>query len=213
LNEVCPHGFRHYEQSVRVVERLEKNGRGLNLSWEVKNGILCHTTGEMAATLEGQLVRFSDKIAYMNHDVDDAVRAKVLSEEDLPWDVKMILGRTKNQRITTLVGSIIEKSGETVAMDEEIFRAFRILQDFMFEAVYTNPVAKGEESKAEKVVKSLYAYFVSHEEKLPSEYRAVLEEEGLERAVADYISGMSDRYAISLYGDLFVPKSWQGIRE
>ena len=98
-------------------------------------------------------------------------------------------------------------------MDEEIFRAFRILQDFMFEAVYTNPVAKGEESKAEKVVKSLYAYFVSHEEKLPSEYRAVLEEEGLERAVADYISGMSDRYAISLYGDLFVPKSWQGIRE
>lgn len=213
LNEVCPHGFRHYEQSVRVVEKLEKNGRGLNLSWEVKNGILCHTTGEMAATLEGQLVRFSDKIAYMNHDVDDAVRAKVLSEEDLPWDVKMILGRTKNQRITTLVGSIIEKSDETVAMDEEIFRAFRILQDFMFEAVYTNPVAKGEESKAEKVVKSLYAYFVSHEEKLPSEYRAVLEEEGLERAVADYISGMSDRYAISLYGDLFVPKSWQGIRE
>ena len=146
LNEVCPHGFRHYEQSIRVVEKLERGGRGLNLCWEVRDGIRCHTTGEMAATLEGQLVRFSDKIAYMNHDVDDAVRAGVLSEEDLPWDVKMILGRTKNQRIATLVGSLIQKSGETIRMDEEIFRVFRLLQDFMFEAVYTNPVAKGEES-------------------------------------------------------------------
>ncbi|MDD3192933.1 MAG: deoxyguanosinetriphosphate triphosphohydrolase [Oscillospiraceae bacterium] len=213
LNEICPWGFQHYLQSVRVVEKLEKDGRGLNLCAEVLDGIRCHTTGQEAATLEGRLIRFSDKIAYMNHDVDDAVRAGVLSEEELPWEVKWTLGRTKNQRIAALVSAVIENSGETIAMDEQTYRIFLQLQQFLFEAVYTNPVAKSEEGKAEKVVKSLYAYFIEHGEKLPSEYRAVWEQEGIHRAVCDYISGMSDRFAIHLYTQLFVPESWQGISE
>lgn len=213
LNEVSPNGYKHYLQSVRVVEKLENGGRGLNLCWEVRDGIRCHTSGPEAETLEGKLVRFSDKIAYMNHDVDDAVRAGVLNEEDLPWEVKWTLGRKKNQRIASLVGSVIENSGETIAMDPQTQKAFLQLQQFLFEAVYTNPVAKSEEGKAENVVKSLYAYFIGHGEKLPTEYRTVLEEEGIHTAVCDYISGMSDRFAIHLYTELFVPKSWQGISE
>ena len=213
LNEICPGGYKHYLQSVRVVERLENGGRGLNLCWEVRDGIRCHTSGQEAATLEGRLVRFSDKIAYMNHDVDDAVRAGVLNEEDLPWEVKRSLGRKKNQRIAALVSSVIENSKETIAMDSGIQRAFLQLQQFLFEAVYTNPVAKSEETKAENVVKSLYAYFIDHGEKLPTEYRSVWEREGIHTAVCDYISGMSDRFAIHLYTELFVPKSWQGISE
>lgn len=213
LNAICPGGYKHYLQSVRVVERLENGGRGLNLCWEVRDGIRCHTSGQEAATLEGRLVRFSDKIAYMNHDVDDAVRAGVLNEEDLPWEVKWSLGRKKNQRIAALVSSVIENSKETIAMDSGIQRAFLQLQQFLFEAVYTNPVAKSEETKAENVVKSLYAYFIDHGEKLPTEYRSVWEREGIHTAVCDYISGMSDRFAIHLYTELFVPKSWQGISE
>ena len=213
LNEVCPLGFQHYRQSVRVVEKLERGGRGLNLCWEVRDGIGCHTTGTQAQTLEGRLVRLSDKIAYMNHDIDDAVRAGVLQEDDLPWQVKCTLGRTKSQRISTLVGSVIESSSETIEMDPKIYEIFLQLQRFLFQTVYTNPMAKGEENKAENVVKSLYAYFTAHQEKLPSEYRAVWEQEGAHRAVCDYISGMSDRFAIHLYTDLFVPESWQGVRE
>ena len=213
LNEVCPGGYKHFLQSVRVVEKLENSGRGLNLCWEVRDGIRCHTSGKEAETLEGRIVRVSDKIAYMNHDVDDAVRAGVLNEEDLPWEVKRTLGRKKNQRIAALVGSVIENSSETIAMDTQTRRAFLLLQQFLFDAVYTNPVAKSEESKAENVVKSLYAYFISHGEKLPTEYRAVWEKEGIHTAVCDYISGMSDRFAIHLYTELFVPKSWQGISE
>lgn len=213
LNEVSPKGYRHYEQSVRVAECLENDGKGLNLCWEVLDGIRCHTMGSEAVSLEGRIVRVSDKIAYMNHDIDDAVRAGVLSEEDLPWQVKCQLGRSKSQRISTLVNAVIFGSGETIAMDEETNRAFLQLQDFLFEAVYTNPVAKGEEHKAENVVRSLYAYFVENREKLPSEYRRVTQREGIDQAVCDYISGMSDRYAVHLYTQLFVPESWQGIHE
>ncbi|MDD2956159.1 MAG: deoxyguanosinetriphosphate triphosphohydrolase [Oscillospiraceae bacterium] len=208
LDEVCPKGYRHYLQSVRVAQCLENGGQGLNLTWEVKNGIACHTSGREAATLEGQVLRYADKIAYINHDIDDAVRAGVLSEGDLPWDVSYVLGRGKSERIATLTTSLIENSSETVAMSAECLRAFHRLRDFMFEAVYTNPVAKGEEGKAEDVVKALYAYFVKYPEKLPTEYKAVGEREGAHRAACDYISGMSDRYAIGVYSDLFIPKSW-----
>ena len=210
LNEVCPQGYRHYQQSVRVVETLEKGGQGLNLCWEVRDGIRCHTAGPAAATLEGQLVRFSDKIAYMNHDVDDAVRSGVLSEEDLPWDVKWMLGRTKSQRIAALVSSVIENSNEVIAMDPETHRVFLQLQQFLFDTVYTHPLVKNEEAKAQKVIESLYEYFIGHGDKLPSEYRAIREREGIHTAVCDYISGMSDRFAVHLYTELFVPKSWQG---
>ncbi|MCI9405904.1 MAG: deoxyguanosinetriphosphate triphosphohydrolase [Oscillospiraceae bacterium] len=210
LNEVCPQGYRHYQQSVRVVETLEKGGQGLNLCWEVRDGIRCHTAGPEAATLEGRLVRFSDKIAYMNHDVDDAVRSGVMTEEDLPWEVKWLLGRKKSQRITALVGSVIENSKETIAMDPEIHRVFLPLQQFLFETVYTHPLVKNEEEKAQKVIKSLYEYFIGHGDKLPSEYRAIREREGIHTAVCDYISGMSDRFAVGLYTELFIPKGWQG---
>jgi dGTPase len=211
LSEVCPMGYRHYLQSVRVAQRLENGGAGLNLTWEVLNGIACHTAGREAATLEGQVLRYADKIAYMNHDIEDAVRAGVLSEGDLPWDVTYILGRGKGERITSLVTSVIGNSGEHIDMGPECRRAFEQLKAFLFEAVYTNPIAKGEEGKAEDVVKALYAYFVKYPEKLPTEYKAVGEREGVHRAACDYISGMSDRYAISVYSDLFIPRSWSGV--
>ncbi len=213
LNEVCPQGYRHYQQSVRVVEKLEKGGQGLNLCWEVRDGIRCHTIGPDAATMEGRLVHFSDKIAYMNHDVEDAVRSGVLVEEDLPWEVKWMLGRKKSQRIAALVGSVIENSGETIGMDPEIYRVFLQMQQFLFETVYTHPLVKNEEAKADKVIKGLYAYFIDHGDKLPSEYRAVWEQEGIHTAVCDYISSMSDRFSIQLYSELFVPKSWQGVSD
>ena len=176
----------------------------------MRDGIRCHTAGPEAATLEGRLVRFSDKIAYMNHDVDDAVRSGVMTEEDLPWEVKWLLGRKKSQRITALVGSVIENSKETIAMDPEIHRVFLQLQQFLFETVYTHPLVKNEEEKAQKVIKSLYEYFIGHGDKLPSEYRAIREREGIHTAVCDYISGMSDRFAVGLYTELFIPKGWQG---
>ncbi len=209
LNEVCPDGYRHYIQSVRVVEKLENDGKGLNLCWEVRDGIRCHTTGPEAATLEGQTVRFADRIAYTNHDVDDAVRAGVLSEHDLPDEVKLTLGQKRTQRIDTLVSSLIENSGERIAMAPKIYESFVQLQQFLYEAVYINPVVKAEESKAEDIVKILYDYFINHKEKLPPEYGEVCRIEGAATAVCDYISGMSDRYAIQLFTRLFVPKGWQ----
>lgn len=210
LDEVCPTGYRHYLQSVRVVEKLENDGRGLNLTWEVKNGIACHTAGRAASTLEGQVLRYADKIAYMNHDIEDAVRAGVLLESDLPWDVTYVLGRGKSERIASLVTSVVENSTGQVSMSPECQKAFDQLRSFMFEAVYTNPVAKREEGKAEEVVKALYAYFVKYPEKLPTEYKAAGEKDGVDRAVCDYISGMSDRYAIGIYSRLFIPKGWNG---
>lgn len=208
LAEVYAPGFVHARQSVRVVERLENEGRGLNLTAQVRNGILCHSSGPAAETLEGQVLRFADKIAYLNHDIDDAIRAGVLSEGDVPWDLVYTLGRGKSARITTMIVSLVQNSGQEIKMSPEVQKAFVALRSFMFEAVYTNPVAKGEEGKACGVVTRLYQYFVENPERLADEYRAVLEDEGAERAACDYISGMSDRYAVSLFESLFIPKSW-----
>jgi len=208
LDEVCPHGFQHSQQSVRVVEHLENDGRGLNLTWEVRNGIACHSGGTEAATLEGRIVRYADKIAYMNHDIEDAIRAGVLSEEDIPWDIKYVLGRTKSDRITAFIMNMIENSSDDIRMDEEMLKAYNSLREFLFTAVYRNPVAKGEEGKAKDLVKFLYQYFVLHPEKLPEDYRYILEESDAARAACDYISGMSDRYAVAVYQDLFIPRSW-----
>lgn len=213
LGKINPAGYRHYEQSVRIVEKLENAGQGLNLTQEVRDGILCHTTGPVAKTLEGQIVRYADKIAYMNHDVDDAVRAGILTEKDLPDEVKTHLGKTRGQRLNKLILAVIDQSGEEIMMDEETEYFFSRFKDFLFESVYTNPVAKAEESKAEQVVAALYEYFTKDGEKLPSEYKKVWEQDGIDRAVCDYISGMSDRYATVLYGELFVPKSWEVIDE
>ncbi|PWM39141.1 MAG: deoxyguanosinetriphosphate triphosphohydrolase [Clostridiales bacterium] len=208
LREVCEHGFVHAQQSVRVLERLENDGRGLNLCAEVLDGVRCHSSGQRAQTLEGRVVRYADKIAYMNHDIDDAIRAGVLGISDIPWDLQYILGRTKSQRITAMVVSLVENSSDDIRMSEDIQGAFDKLHKFMFEAVYTNPAAKGEEGKAKEVVKSLFSYFVAHPDKLPGEYHGILEEEGAHRAASDYISGMSDRYAVSTFQSLFIPKSW-----
>lgn len=208
LDEICPHGFRHSAQSVRVVERLENDGRGLNLTWEVKNGIACHSNGKEADTLEGRIVRYADKIAYMNHDIEDAVRAGVLREEDIPWELRYLLGRSKSDRITSFITAIIENSSDNIRLGTEMQSAYERLNRFLFEAVYTNPRAKGEEGKAQALLRYLYQYFISSPEKLPEEYQAIARQEDLDRAVCDYISGMTDRYAVAVYEELLIPKSW-----
>lgn len=204
LDSVYPGGFKHSVQSVRVVEKLEK----LNLTWEVRNGILCHSSGKDAETREGQVVRFADKIAYINHDIEDAIRAGVLTEKDIPYEVKYTLGRTKSQRLTTLIKSVIENSGDEIKMSCDVYKAFIEFKDFMFSSVYVNPEAKGQEEKAKDILRKMYEYFVKNTEKMPKEYLEIVAQEGKERAVCDYISGMSDRYAISLFEDLFIPKPW-----
>ena len=207
LAQVCPHGFSHAQQSVRVVERIENDGAGLNLTWEVRNGIGCHSYSNpspegRARTLEGRAVYFADKIAYLNHDLEDALRAKVLTQDDIPWTIKYALGRTKSQRITALITSLVENSGEDVGMDKATAEAFAQFNSFMYEAVYLNPVA-------EEVVKSLYRHFAEHPQELPDEYQAIYEREDAARAACDYISGMSDRYAVATYERLFVPRPWE----
>lgn len=207
LNECCPHGFRHAEQSVRVVRELENDGAGLNLTLEVQDGIACHTARQ-AFTLEGRVVRFADKIAYMNHDFDDAVRAGLLSESDIPWDVKYAVGRNKSERIASFVQSLVENSSDDIRMSTEVFMAFNTLRAFMFETVYKNPIAKSEEVKAKAMLQGLYRYFISNVDMLPEEYRLMLNSYDADRVVCDYISCMSDRYAVNVYESIFVPRSW-----
>lgn len=210
LREICPLGFDHNEQSVRVAERLENDGKGLNLTWEVRDAIRCHSSGcPSAQTFEGRVLRYADKIAYINHDIEDAIRAGVLTEEDIPFDIKYVLGRTKSDRITALVMNIVENSADDITMSPEMQKTYERLISFMFEAVYRNPKAKGEEGKARDLVKYLYTHFTAHVEKMPEEYRRIAEQEGAERAACDYISGMSDRYAVSLCEELLIPKFWQ----
>ncbi|MGN0622059.1 MAG: deoxyguanosinetriphosphate triphosphohydrolase [Porcipelethomonas sp.] len=208
LDEICPHGYKHYLQSVRVVHYIEKKGEGLNLTYEVKNGIACHTNA-VAATAEGNVVRLCDKIAYINHDIEDALRAGILRNEDLPYNAVKVLGRTKSQRITSLISSIIENGPEEIRMTKSIKAAHDELRSFMFESVYTNPVAKTEEKKAKHLIEQLYGYFKKHPEKMPEEYIRICREYDCDRAVCDYISGMSDGYAVDIYNSLFVPRSWE----
>lgn len=208
LNEIVPGGFKHYRQSLRVVDVIEKNGKGLNLTYEVRNGIVCHTTGTEALTLEGRVVKLADKIAYINHDIEDAVRAGVMKEKDIPEDILKVLGRSKSDRINTLVISAIENSGRDITLDMDTEIAFEQLHSFMFARVYTNPVCKSEESKAIDMIKRLYEYFTENPQALPGEYAGIRESEGAERAACDYIAGMTDHYAVKTYTNLFIPNSW-----
>lgn len=208
LDKLCPSGFKHYEQSVRVVDKLEKDGMGLNLTDEVRNGILCHTRGENAYTLEGQIIRIADKIAYINHDIDDAVRAGVMAEEDIPLDLRMSLGMSKSQRINNMVKNVIENSEDKILMSEDYWQMFNELHDFMFVAVYKNPVCKGEEVKAVAMLEQLYSHYVSKPEDLPAEFQKIAETDTAERAVCDYIAGMSDTYSLKIFNQLFVPMFW-----
>lgn len=215
LNEICPGGFTHYNQSLRVVDRLENDGNGLNLTFEVRNGIERHTTGEQPVTVEGKVVRVADRIAYINHDIDDAIRGGVLTQDDLPYDAQYVLGRTHSQRINTLITDLVANSKAVnpcdceISMSPEVQKAFDRLHAFMFESVYTNPVAKGEEGKAQHVIEQLYRYFCAHTDALHEEYKGVIATDGLDVAVCDYIAGMTDRYAVQLYTDLFVPQTWK----
>ena len=212
LNELCEEGYRHNEQSVRIVEKLEKDGKGLNLTWEVRDGILNHQTSMMPHTLGGKIVRLSDKIAYINHDIDDAIRAKVMSEEDIPLEIRKVLGMTTKERLNTLIHNIIMNSmgKNDIVMSEEIGGAMQDLRKFMFQKVYTNPAAKGEEAKAERLLCELYAHYMGHIEILPEQYQRMHSEgEKKERVVCDYISGMTDQYAVAKYREFFLPKAWE----
>lgn len=209
LNDISPNGFRHYEQSVRVVDFLEKDGEGLNLTFETRNGILCHTRGEEAVTLEGRIVRLADRIAYINHDIDDAIRGGIISESDIPYQIQITLGNKTSERIDRLVISVIENSHDgEITMAENIKKSFEDLHSFMFDAVYKNEFAKGEEKKIPKLVESLYDYFYKHPQKIPREIICFSSDGNLDRAVCDYIAGMTDHYAVELFKDIFIPKSW-----
>lgn len=212
LNALCADGFRHNEQSVRIVEKLEKDGRGLNLTWEVRDGILNHQTRLMPHTLEGKVVRLSDKIAYINHDIDDAIRAQVLTEDEIPMELKKTLGHTTKQRLNTLIHNIImNSSGQNdIKMSDEIHQAMIDLRKFMFENVYKNPVAKGEEAKAKAMIGQLFRYYSDHITLLPDKYLRMIElGEKQERVVCDYIAGMTDQYAIAKFSEYFLPQAWQ----
>ncbi len=193
-----------------MVDRLENGGEGLHLCYEGRRGILCHTCGEPAETLEGQLVRFADQIAYINHDIDDAMRGGIIYPTDIPIRISQTLGFTHGERIETLTLDVIESSreGDAIRQSPEIAGAMAELKDFMFEAVYLNPLAKGEEGKAEDMICLLFDYYEKHTDKLPPEYQDILLREGTHRAVVDYIAGMTDTYAVEKFGELFIPMRW-----
>ena len=210
LNALMPGGFAHYRQSVRVVERLEKNGEGLNLTWEVRNGILCHTKGEPAATLEGQAVRLADHIAYINHDIEDALRGGIIYPMDIPLEVSELLGFTHGARIDALVRDAIQASLDqpSIRQSPRVEEAMLTLKDFMFDSVYTNPLAKGEEGKAQDMLRRLFEYYRSSPDELPDDFQAIQAEEGTDRAVCDYIAGMTDPFAVERFKELFIPVGW-----
>lgn len=210
LNDISPSGFKHYTQSLRVVEYIEKGGQGLNLTQEVKDGILKHTD-DVAATKEGYVVRLADVIAYINHDIEDAIRADVIKREDLPKEATDVLGATKSQRITTLVKNIIDGGAENLGYSSEIEAAKDILTEFMFENVYRNPVCKSEESKAKTMIEMLYRYFIQSPEKLPDDYKTLADCFDKNTAVLDYIAGMTDGYCTRTFVNIFVPRGWERI--
>jgi len=205
--------FTHYKQSLRVVEVLENDGHGLNLTYEVRDGIVNHTGKHMAATLEGVIVKFADRIAYINHDIDDARRAGILKIEDIPKDIRAVLGDGHSERINNMVTSMIRMSTDKneIAMEPEVGEATDALRDFLFDTVYRNPIAKAEEGKSKELLVRLFEYYVSHPEKLPEHYRKRESEDSIERRVCDFVSGMTDRYAIELYSNLYVPRVWSGV--
>lgn len=209
LQRYCLPEFTHYGQSLRVVEKLER----LNLTWEVRDGIVNHQGEHLASTLEGRIVKFADRIAYINHDIDDAVRAGILSESDIPEKLHKILGANHSARINTMVMSIVRASDgkNTIAMEADIKAATDELREFLFEKVYYNAHVLSEEERAMGLIVRLFEYFVKHPEKMPSNYRVLCEEEPIERIVADFISGMTDRHAINVYEDLFIPSTWSGL--
>lgn len=213
LDRICSEGFHHQKQSVRVVERVENNGKGLNLTKEVRDGILNHSTSGSPMTLEGKIVRLCDKIAYVNSDIDDAIRGQVIREEDLPEDCVRILGSTLRERLNTLIHDIVKNSENKndIVMSEEKYQALVRLRKYMFDHVYINSVAKAEEGKAERMIGQLFEYYMENIDALPEEYTRMVWEQGetQERVVCDYIAGMTDRYAVNTFQNRMVPAMWQ----
>lgn len=213
LDRICTDGFQHYQQSIRVVEILEKKGEGLNLTKEVRDGIVNHRTSGKPTTLEGKVVRLSDKIAYINHDIDDAIRGNILKESDIPGEFTSVLGKSTKHRLNTLIHDIVNQSeGQPdIIMSPEIEIAMQDLRKYMFRYVYTNPIAKGEEYKAKNMLTSLYEYYLTWPEQLPEEYVYMIEKKGqkAERVVCDYIAGMSDQYSVMKFQEVFIPSSWK----
>lgn len=212
LNQICPGGFRHQEQSVRVVEHLEKDGRGLNLTREVRDGIRNHSTAGCPATLEGKIVRLCDKIAYVNSDIDDAIRGRVIREKEIPDEYKKVLGYTMRERLNTLIHDMISNSMDKndIILSETVSEALNGLRTFMFENVYVNSIAKTEEGKARYVIRQLYGYYIEHLNEMPEEYINRIEVKGVSkaRAVCDFIAGMTDHYAVMKYESLTIPRMW-----
>lgn len=213
LNEICPVGFKHNEQSLRVTDIIEKNGMGLNLTAEVRDGIVCHTGKKHAATPEGQIIHYSDRITYINHDIEDSIRAHIISENDIPREAAEFLGDTRSRRINTLILKMIEYFERTgkIGMDEQTAGIVEMLREFMFERVYLNPVAKSEENKGVGILHRLYKYYRDNFSKLPEQYKKIAQTDGADRAVCDYIAGMTDRYAIAVFSNIFVPRSWASV--
>ena len=211
LDRVCPLGFAHYRQSIRVVDRLERRFTGLNLTWEVRDGILNHRTSGSPHTLEGQIVRLCDKISYIHHDMDDAQRAGVITEDDIPITLRLLLGENTKERLNTFIHDIVDNSRgkDAIHMSPEIEEGLRDLRNIMFQNVYLNPVAKEEEEKAENLVEALYGYYSTKPDKMSEEYKRLLKDgEEMNRVVCDYISGMTDQYSMEKFRDIFVPKGW-----
>ncbi|MBQ7903092.1 MAG: HD domain-containing protein, partial [Oscillospiraceae bacterium] len=209
LNMLNPNGFTHFEQGARVVEYLERELKGLNLTAEVIDGIRNHTRGPWPSTQEGVIVRYADRIAYINHDIEDAITAGILTENDLPKDCTDFLGHSKSERITSLITSMVKNSGAEIKMDEETYGYYDKLHKFMYRNVYTDSAAKIEESKVDKLIEELYKYYYKNPDKMPVMYRVIADREGMDRAVTDYIQGMSDDFASATFDNIFIPKAWK----
>lgn len=204
--------FTHYKQSLRVVEKIENKGKGLNLTYEVRDGIVNHTGSNMASTLEGVIVKFADRIAYVNHDIDDACRAGILKVSDIPKEIREVLGERHSKRINTMVTSVITYSTgkNLINMEADVLEATNRLREFMYENVYINPIAKGEEGKAREILARLFEYYVKNPDKMPPLYYGNIKNEPVERCVCDFVSAMTDRFAIEKYKELFIPEVWRG---
>ena len=203
-------GFRHNEQSLRVVDLLEKGGEGLNLTYEVRMGILGHTGSRIPETLEGQIIRIADRIAYVNHDIDDAIRAGILQKEDIPKSISKVLGDSHSMRLNTLVCDMIENSWDSneIVMSQPVERALWDLRGFLFERVYRNPVAKGEEGKAQDMLQKLFRFYEENPDRLPVDFQPQISMDGMRRTICDYIAGMTDKFAVDKYTELFIPMGW-----
>lgn len=213
LDEICPYPFEHSEQSVRLVELLEKDGRGLNLSFEVRDGIRNHQTAGVPATLEGKIVRLSDKIAYIHHDMDDAIRGNILQEKDIPVEIRQVLGENIKERLNHMIHDIVihSQSKPDIMMSEDVWNAMMKLRKFLFVEVYENKAVRREEQKAILLVQTLYKHYLEHIDLLPKDYLKFLNE-GTEKevVVCDYIASMSDKFAIATFESFYIPQSWQG---